>query len=651
MSEFGRRDSDDGASGRSGRRDDSPRGGRSDAQRGDRRGSAGGGQDRGGRDGGYQGRPRRDDRGARGSSSYSGKPARSGEGARDQRSGGSSRFAGQGRDENRPRYNNNDDRRGPGAGDRRDDRSGSRDNDRRGGGYRSDDRRDSRDSRGSDNRGGDRGGYRPDNRGSDNRGSDRGGYRSDNRDSRDNRGGDRGGYRSSDNRDNRGGDRGGYRSSDSRPERRYDNRSDNRSDSRSDNRSESRYEKRPDSRPARSGYGSDNRGRSDDRPSGNRYEGRPQGKSYGDRDNRGGSDDKRPSYRDDRGGSRSGGYNSDRGDDKRGPSSGDRRPSSGGFERKSYGDRDSRGSDNRGSDSRGGSYRPSGDRPDRKPSGDRPEKRYDDKRTDSRGGEGRFERKRDDRPQRDRSEGRKDFRSSPRVDDKPVDDETLARELLEAPELPEGIEFSDLDEEARRELRTLPKALAETVGKHLVAAGGLVDEDPEAAMAHAKYAKAKASRVPIVREALGLVAYHAGNWSDALSELRAVRRMTRADDHIAIIADAERAIGRPERALDLAKEVDKDRLSKETQVELAIVAAGARRDLGQLDAAVVSLQSDDLKEEKRDPWSARLFYAYADNLAAADRKEEAIRWFLNAAEADEEDETDAAERAAELTNG
>ncbi|MEV7555333.1 hypothetical protein AB0N89_37445 [Amycolatopsis sp. NPDC089917] len=603
MSEFGRRDSDDGASGRSGRRDDSPRGGRSDAQRGDRRGSAGGRQDRGGRDGGYQGRPRRDDRGARGTSSYSGKPARSGDGPRDQRSGGS-RFGGQGRDENRPRYN--------------DDRSGGRDNR---GGYRSDDRRD------------DRGGYRSDNRDS------RGGYRSDDR--RDNRGGDRGGYRSDDRRDNRGGDRGGYRSSEGRPERRYDNRS----DSRSDNRSESRYEKRSDSRPARSGYGSDNRGRSDDRPSGNRYEGRPQGKSYGDRDNRDrdnrdrdnrGGGDRRPSYRDDRGGSRSGGYNGDRRDDRRGPSSGDRRPSSGGYERKSYGDRDNRGDDRR------GGYRSSGDRP---------EKRYDDKRGDSRGGEGRFERRRDDRPQRDRSEGRKDFRSSPRAEDKPVDDETLARELLEAPELPEGIEFSDLDEEVRRELRTLPKALAETVGKHLVAAGGLVDEDPEAAMEHAKYAKAKASRVPIVREALGLVAYHAGNWSEALSELRAVRRMTRTDDHIAIIADAERAIGRPERALDLAKEVDKERLSKATQIELAIVAAGARRDLGQLDAAVVSLQGDDLKAEKRDPWSARLFYAYADNLAAADRKEDAIRWFLNAAEADEEDETDAAERAAELTNG
>lgn len=219
---------------------------------------------------------------------------------------------------------------------------------------------------------------------------------------------------------------------------------------------------------------------------------------------------------------------------------------------------------------------------------------------------------------------------------------------MQAPELPEGIEYSDLDEEARRELRTLPKALAETIGKHLIAAGGLLDVDPDAALAHAEYAKAKASRVPIVREALGLIAYHTGRWQVALSELRAVRRMTRTDTHLAVIADAERAIGRPERALDLTKEANLAALPKAIQIELKIVAAGARRDMGQLDAAVVSLQDADLDEKINEPWSVRLFYAYADNLAAAGRTDDAVRWFMHAAEVDEEDETDAAERAAEL---
>ena len=37
-------------------------------------------------------------------------------------------------------------------------------------------------------------------------------------------------------------------------------------------------------------------------------------------------------------------------------------------------------------------------------------------------------------------------------------------------------------------------------------------------------------------------------------------------------------------------------------------------------------------------------------LAAAGRREDAVRWFMHAAEADEHDETDAAERASELAD-
>nr|WP_157529462.1 hypothetical protein [Kibdelosporangium sp. MJ126-NF4]CEL23461.1 TPR-repeat-containing protein [Kibdelosporangium sp. MJ126-NF4] len=175
----------------------------------------------------------------------------------------------------------------------------------------------------------------------------------------------------------------------------------------------------------------------------------------------------------------------------------------------------------------------------------------------------------------------------------------------------------------------------------------LIDEDPELALKHARIARGKASRVAIVREAAGLAAYHAGEWSEALSDLRTVRRMTGSNAHIAVMADCERALGRPERALDLAKEAGTD-VSPSTAVELRIVAAGARRDMGQLDAAVIALQGPDLDPKRKDPWSARLFYAYADNLEAAGRTDEAIRWFLNAAQADDEEETDAAERAVEL---
>lgn len=81
---------------------------------------------------------------------------------------------------------------------------------------------------------------------------------------------------------------------------------------------------------------------------------------------------------------------------------------------------------------------------------------------------------------------------------------------------------------------------------------------------------------------------------------------------------------------------------------MLIVAAGARRDLGDVEAAVVSLQVPELRSKANEPWVARLRYAYADLLAAAGRTGEARRWFVRAAEADIDDETDAAARAQEL---
>lgn len=216
------------------------------------------------------------------------------------------------------------------------------------------------------------------------------------------------------------------------------------------------------------------------------------------------------------------------------------------------------------------------------------------------------------------------------------------------PQVPEHIEFSDLDPDARKQLRSLPKDLAERVGKHLVAAGELLHDDPEQALEHARYAKSLASRIAVVREAAGIAAYRAGKWSEALTELRAVRRMTAENIHVAVMADAERALGRPERALDLLKETDASTVPAAVAIEMKIVAAGARRDLGQLDAAVVGLQVPELDPSRHRPWSARLFYAYADNLLAAGRRDEAVEWFIHAAEHDADEETDAAERAAEL---
>jgi hypothetical protein len=182
-------------------------------------------------------------------------------------------------------------------------------------------------------------------------------------------------------------------------------------------------------------------------------------------------------------------------------------------------------------------------------------------------------------------------------------------------------------------------------------AGRLIDDDPELAYAHAVAARNRLPRLAVVREAVGLCAYANGNWAEALAELRASRRINGSAEHLAVMADCERGLGRPERALALSTSSETRGLGRAGAVEMRIVVSGARRDLGQPDAAVVSLQGADLDPARRDPWSARLFYAYADALVAADRSVEAREWFVAAAMADDEGTTDAAERIDELDAG
>src|SRR5262249_2431636 len=79
-----------------------------------------------------------------------------------------------------------------------------------------------------------------------------------------------------------------------------------------------------------------------------------------------------------------------------------------------------------------------------------------------------------------------------------------------------------------------------------------------------------------------------------------------------------------------------------------IVAAGARRDLGQPEAAAVLLQGVDLTPAQPEPWTARLRYAYAEALLDSDREDEARDWFARASEVDPEGLTGAGERLAEL---
>jgi len=198
----------------------------------------------------------------------------------------------------------------------------------------------------------------------------------------------------------------------------------------------------------------------------------------------------------------------------------------------------------------------------------------------------------------------------------------------------------------KSELGGLPADMAITVGRYLVAAE--LASDPEVAYRYAQAAKHYAARIGVVRELSGITAYKTERWTEALAELRAARRLTGRNDYLALMADAERGLGRLDRALEVVHSPEAKRLPRAAQIELRIVESGIRRDQGLADAAVLALQVPELTDGKLRPWSARLFYAYGDALLAADRREAAREAFARAVVADEDEQTDALARLDEL---
>ncbi len=222
---------------------------------------------------------------------------------------------------------------------------------------------------------------------------------------------------------------------------------------------------------------------------------------------------------------------------------------------------------------------------------------------------------------------------------------TSGRGSALGPPVAEDAVIAELDPTVRRELSSLPGTLAEKVAGHLVMAGRLLDDDPDLALSHARTAHDLAPRVPAVREALAVTAYAAGDFRTAMREARTVRRMSGDESWLPIIADCERGLDRPGRAIDLLQAADRSGLPDDLQAECLMVLAGARRDLGQDEAAVAVLDDPLLRSRTKSVWSARLRLAYADALEAVGREDEAERW-LRLAVASDPDGTSGA--AAEL---
>jgi tetratricopeptide (TPR) repeat protein len=284
-----------------------------------------------------------------------------------------------------------------------------------------------------------------------------------------------------------------------------------------------------------------------------------------------------------------------------------------------------------------------------------------DRRTPSNGGRGRSQGRPDGRGAAKRDgdrrggggQGRKPAGRGARRDwSRPADKQQVPRTEEQAtydgPEIPEGITGKELGRSVAGQLKGLPDRLALRVARHLAAAGVIIDRDPETAYQHTLAARARASRLAVVREATGEAAYAAGHYAEALSELRAAKRMNGATDYLPIMADCHRALGQPEQALKLAKSPAVANFSSAAKAEMTLVEAGARRDLGQTDAALRTLELAPLQSKSREPWVVRLRYAYADALEAAGRDQDALAWFHRTHAIDSQEQTDAAERAEAL---
>ena len=280
------------------------------------------------------------------------------------------------------------------------------------------------------------------------------------------------------------------------------------------------------------------------------------------------------------------------------------------------------------------SSRPSTSRPSSKPSGPNSQRRRED--LPARGGS----------PTRAGAPRQSRDGSDPRgARPAPIDrDQSRLRPRIFEPDIPEEITGEELEKSLRAELLSLSAENAKVVARHLACINLYAESDPQLAHKHGVAAAHHAGRLAVVRESAGYAAYRAGHYEIALKELRAAHRISGDVSMWPVMADCERGLGNPLKALNLAGSAEVKRLGKAEEIEMRIVASGARRDLGEFDAAVVTLTCKELTNDVEE-WALRLRYAYADALAAAGRTQESKEWFAKCAEVDADEFTDASERA------
>ncbi|HIY94592.1 MAG TPA: hypothetical protein H9821_02855 [Candidatus Rothia avicola] len=259
-------------------------------------------------------------------------------------------------------------------------------------------------------------------------------------------------------------------------------------------------------------------------------------------------------------------------------------------------------------------------------------KRFDDRKNNGngRGGERSFDRKgKGPRKSFDRDQNKRGFQGERKDRNFTAEAKTPSgdyRPSKNAPEIDTDVTGKELENWTLRALRQLEAQNADTVAKHLVMVGRYLDIAPDFALEHAVAASKRAGRIGVVREVVGIAAYAAEDFELALRELRTHRRISGSNEHLALLVDCERALGRIEKALTLAEEAKNEEVPAAVRSEVAIVVSGIYRDQGELKKALKALEIPELNPKRGFDYSPRLFNTYAELLEQDGRSKEAARW-------------------------
>lgn len=217
-----------------------------------------------------------------------------------------------------------------------------------------------------------------------------------------------------------------------------------------------------------------------------------------------------------------------------------------------------------------------------------------------------------------------------------------------SPTGPQAARSFDLPREWTSELRdTTRPGQADRVSALVVKAlQAFLEGDYRRAASLAAEAKAFAQRSPRIRELLGLALYHAGDFKEALRELQTFKRMSGSLEQNHLIADSYRALGRPEKAIEVCGEVRPQDVSEEVWTEILIVVASTLADGGDIERALSYISRGEFQPKEVQPHHLRLWYVRAELLEKAGKHDQAKALWGRIAQ-EEPDFFDVAERLAE----